>query len=355
MDSGNEVNRDSLVKEPRWGGFVNRLRGLVERKWPVALFRLLNAIVLLALGTMLEHSSVATAVVAILSYAVTFGVIEYGLAETSKDIERRVKEAAQQQNQRLSMDLETYAAAELFLSARLRRNTEVVSILQSGDPELIRIATQSSGKLPSINGTLRDLCETLSAICSKNLMIPRPEAWFRATYMEVQGPPNDEKLVYIGWHTLDGSPPRSMSLGVTYRKGEGCAGLAWERNRPVIEDDFRDRHEWKENYPKQGTYYKSMICAPVLKGYGSDMGSVIGVITVDTHLDRYFGRKDDRAQEDKGASMIRPYGTYIAFISAVDSAVRDLIGRLGTGARQAELSTHSELAITVQSDPDGNR
>jgi hypothetical protein len=337
MDSSNE-RRPATERAARWPGILRKLQSLVDARWPVALFRIVNVLLLVTLGVMVEHAALATVIVLFIFYGVAFGLAEYVLSETSEDIERRVSEIAKQQNLYLVTEMETYAAAEAFLTDRLRRNTGAVSVLQRGDPELIPAATQSIAKLPAINETLRDLCESLSAICSKNRLIPRPEAWFRATYMELQGPPEDQKLVYIGWHTLDGTPPRSMSLGVTFRKGEGCAGLAWERNRPVIEDDFRDRHEWKENYPKQGTNYKSMICVPVLKGHGSNMGEVIGVITVDTHIDHYFGTKDDRAQEDKISSMIRPYGTYVSFISVVDDAVRDLRTNLA-------ISRHSQLSI----------
>jgi len=53
------------------------------------------------------------------------------------------------------------------------------------------------------------------------------------------------------------------------------------------------------------TSYKSMICVPVLKGHGSDIGKRNRRHYGRHHIDRYFGRKDDRAQEDKIASMIR--------------------------------------------------
>lgn len=355
MDNSNHHTppaRDSS----RWPSMLRRLQTLVDTRWPVALFRVANALVLVTLGVMIEHAAIATVVAFFICYAVAFGGAEYALAETSKDIERRLSDSAEQKNTFLATELETYAAAESFLTDRLRRNTGAVSILQRGDPELIPAATQSIAKLPAINETLRDLCESLGAICSKNRMISRPEAWFRATYMEVQGPPGDQTLAYIGWHTLDGTQPRSMSMNIVYRKGEGCAGLAWERNRPVIEDDFKDRHEWKENYAKQGTNYKSMVCVPVLKGYGSDMGEVIGVITVDSHVDHYFGTKDDRAQEDRISRMIRPYGTYISFISAVDSAVRVLRSTLEGMGSSPRLTRDGQLAIAPPiSDDDSQK
>jgi hypothetical protein len=343
---------EATAGRQRWRGFLRRLETLIEMRWPVAAYRIINAVALVALGAMIEHAAHSTVAVVFIVYFLVTVVIEFGLSETSKDIERRVSELADERNRRLATDLETYAAAENFLTTRLRRNTGAVSVLRSGDRELISVATGSIAKLPAINDTLRDLCESLSAVCSKNRGIPRPDAWFRATYMEVSGPTEDQRLEYFGWHTLDGSPPKSMTLGITYRKGEGCAGAAWEKSRPVIED-FKDRHEWKENYPHQSSNYTSMICVPVVRGYGNNMGEVIGVITVDTHVDLYFGNKDDRTEEDKIARSIRPYGTYIAFISAVDGAVKDLVAQLGGTPSAATLPATAKVAIPP-SQPDAN-
>lgn len=316
------------AQRSRQRSFLSRLNRLVEARWPIAAYRIVNAFALVAFGVLIEHAQPATIAIVFAAYVIPTVIVEYGLAETKEDIENRINKNAEERGRRLATEVETYAAAETFLTERLRRNTGAVSILRSGDSSMIANAKGSIARIPAINETLKYLCNSLSAICSKTQNITRPDAWFRATYMEVQGPPDNQSLVYMGWHTLDDSPPRSMTLNVSYRKGEGCAGLAWERSRPVIEDDFKDRHEWKENYTQQSTNYKSMICVPVLKGYGTNTGDVIGVITVDTQVDHYFGKKDDRTEEDRISRMIRPYGTYIAFISAVDNAFSDLISRL---------------------------
>lgn len=316
-------------------------------RWPIAAYRIMNAFILVAIGGMFEHASHSTLAAVSAIYLVVTVFFEYGLSETSKDIERRANKETEDQNRRLAAEFDTYAVAENFLTLRLRRNTGAVAVLRSGDPEAIQYGTSSIAKKTAINETLRDLCESLSASCSKYKMIPRTEAWFRATYMEVQGSQGDERLVYFGWHTRDDNPPRSMSLGTKYQKGEGCAGAAWEKSRPVIED-FKDRHEWKENYPHQSANYTSMICVPVTRGYGPDPSTVIGVITVDTHVDLYFGDKDDRTQEEKVASLIRPYATYIAFITVVDGAVSDLIAKLPTAEPTAkELDETARKAIAA--------
>lgn len=342
----------ATVSRPR--SFLRRLHTLVEMRWPIAAYRVISACVFVALGAMIEHAALPTVLVTFFSYFLLSFLVEYGLAETTKEIEQRVNELADEKSRRLITDLETFGDAEKFLTERLRRNTGAVSVLRSGDRAMIAVATGSITKQPAINETLRDLCESLSAVCSKERMISRHEAWFRATYMEVQG----DKLKYFGWHTLDGSPPKSMSENIEYRKGEGDAGEAWETGRPFIED-FKDRIHWKENYSHQSSNYKSMICVPVVKGFGKEMSEVIGVITVDTQVELYFGRTGDRAQEEKVARLIRPYGTYIAFISAVDGAVTDLVARLEGNSSGPTLEEKGPLAISApQSDSafsgDGN-
>ena len=76
------------------------------------------------------------------------------------------------------------------------------------------------------------------------------------------------------------------------------------------------------------------------------MSEVIGVITVDTQVELYFGRTGDRAQEEKVARLIRPYGTYIAFISAVDGAVADLVARLEGNTTDPALAGKRQIAIS---------
>jgi hypothetical protein len=92
--------------------------------------------------------------------------------------------------------------------------------------------------------------------------------------------------------------------------------------RPVIEDEFKNEREWRDNYSGQGGNYKSMISVPVMRGSRDHAADVIGVITVDTYIDKYFGAKDDRVAEERAGSIIRPYASYIAFLTAIDDAVK---------------------------------
>ncbi|EJN11974.1 hypothetical protein PMI42_04693 [Bradyrhizobium sp. YR681] len=347
MNDSEAPSTRSRGESKRWSNLLRRVRSLIDMKWPVVAYRVASAFTLVAIGAMFEHASHSTVAAVSSIYLVVSVVMEYLFSETSKDIEQRAKATAEEESRQSAAEFDMYAVAEDFLTARLRRNTFAVSALKSGDLAIIQYGANSIAKLPAINQTLKDLCDSLSASASKYRMIPRTEAWFRATYMEVQGQPEGERLIYFGWHTRDDNPPRSMSMNVTYLKGEGCAGTAWEKSRPVIED-FKDRHEWKDNYAHQSSNYTSMICVPVTKGYGQDSNKVIGVITVDTHVDLYFGNKGDRTQEDKVASLIRPYGTYIAFISVVDEAMRDLTERLRGAPAPND-------AVTIEAETDTQR
>jgi len=172
-----------------------------------------------------------------------------------------------------------------------------------------------------INSALHDLCTSLTAIAAKKLQVALQEAQFRATFVEVRGEDHTARLEFVGWHTWEDAPPRSMQMRKVFRLGEGCAGLAWHRNRAVIEDEFKDGHEWRDNYEGQNKKYKSMISVPVRSGYSDTGEQVIGVVTVDTQLAGYFGKKGDQQAEDRASAMIAPYGTYIAFVCALDGSV----------------------------------
>jgi hypothetical protein len=165
-----------------WPTIVRRANFLVKRRWPIPLYRLANAGILVGLGASIEHGAALTIFLMFSMYVVFSFIIEYLLAETARDIEERVREIADQKARRIATELETYAAAEKFLTERLRRNTGAISVLRTGDPKQINIGTSSIAKLPAINETLRDLCESLSVACSKTWRILQPDAAFRATY-----------------------------------------------------------------------------------------------------------------------------------------------------------------------------
>ena len=351
MATTNENARSPARTFSPWSGIRERIRKARTSRAVLYGYRAVNALAFALLGVMTDHASNVTLFFAFVVYLPISGFMEWLITENAAEIEKRIQHEVdarvEEKMHRLETDAELYAGAQNFLSTRLRRNTGAVTVLRSGNRQLIGVGTSSIEKLPAINETLRELCDSFSAVCSKTYKVVRPDTGFRATYMEVQGPLDNEKLTYFGWHTGDGNQPKSMSEGKFLRKGEGDAGLAWAKGRAVIED-FKDKRHWKENYENQSSNYKSMVCVPVVKGFGNDMSRVIGVITVDCLVDGFFGKTDDRTAEDHFARLINPYGTYIAFIAALDAAIEDLLARLGGSATDtAAIATNLPPALAA--------
>lgn len=63
---------------------------------------------------------------------------------------------------------------------------------------------------------------------------------------------------------------------------------------------------------------------------------VIGVITVDTNQDGFFGKKSNKADEEKAGRLVRPYADFTAFISAQELVTARIRGwmQLSAGERQ---------------------
>ena len=182
------------------------------------------------------------------------------------------------------------------------------------------------------------MCGTFVANASHGEHMAIPEIMFRATYMEVRkGEETGLFLEYIAWCTPDGHAPRSKSENVTYKRGDGVAGEAWKRMRPVIEDEFKQGADqnWVDNYPDQGTKYKSMICVPVLRSDLQANVEVLGVVTVDTNIKRYFGQKGNKDDEERGGEKIRPYAEYISFASTISDLGSEITSLLGRGSVQS--------------------
>ena len=142
-----------------------------------------------------------------------------------------------------------------------------------------------------------------------------------------------------------------MRQGTTFIKGEGCAGKAWQRGGTVIERAFQDGHEWKDNYPGQAKKYKSMISVPVRRGCGLDADTIIGVITVDTQIPAYFGEKDDHDKEDEASAMMMPYGTYIAFVCALEKGLASIKGDTRSGQSEIPLLQNNTAGQTLAEIP----
>jgi len=212
-----------------------------------------------------------------------------------------------------------------FLYAQLDRTVrtfnEVIAKLSSNkDVEIDIDLIMKPSRI--IDLTLKQICDNLTNIASIKYGILSPEIMFRSTFMmkkrvEIRGN-KEERLVYTNWCTPGNNEPRSKSEGKIFKKGEGVAGLAWKRQRVVIEDKFEKgkNREWKDNYPGQGKLYASMACIPVITSLieKESREDVQGVIKINTNIKGFFGKKNDKDMEDRISKWITPYGSYIAFV-----------------------------------------
>lgn len=250
-------------------------------------------------------------------------------------------------------EMEKNWAGKEFLSKRIGNNLEMIeSLIGANSEKLKEISSNELKKVRIINETLSDLCNNLQAVASKHTDTLFSEAWFHATYMEIQscrvstddqGQPlytpidrekdtNDKdngqlvpRLVYVAWHTQNGLQPASMSLKRTLGEDQGIAGQAWRFRRAVVVPDPEHDDRWKQHYPGQKQSYKSMVCVPVVRGDQGGRLHVIGVVTVDTYINGYFGSADTRPDQDRAASVVIPYANYIALISTIDRRVHECI------------------------------
>jgi hypothetical protein len=230
----------------------------------------------------------------------------------------------------LEARLNMTSAAVGFLVTSYRRTTkkihEQLASLAAG-----KVSSQEIQKVTIINDVLREMCNALKEEASLSKGASISDLSPKATFMEVTGPPSVEELRYIAWYTPSAAPPLSCSKKVGMRRGVGCAGIAWERGRPVIEDQFRDGREWHDSYPGQGALYRdrgmSMVSVPVAAAVDHEY-RVIGVITVDMNVTGFFGSKGSTADEERAGRWLGPYAEYISFVYVLDELVKALRARL---------------------------
>jgi hypothetical protein len=278
-------------------------------------FRLVGAVVLIFIGVYLEKNGVdLLSVLLVLAYLLVFGAWEILIYTTRREVattavrlhDRTTRVIADHQNRELTLA----DHAITFQNESLDRSTRVLLMAHPILMDPLNTARHLIIRRDSVlNETLQRLCQALKTAYVQLEDVTVVDVWFRATFLEVSG----DELKYRAWWLPDGSAPRSAREHKTFRQGEGCAGLAWQRARPVIEDDFRDGHEWKDNYMGQGQIYKSMVSVPVIRPLDNGTSAVIGVITVDTNTSGYFGVKNNKDHEERAGRRILPYARYISF------------------------------------------
>lgn len=318
---------------------LQRVQKIIDRDWPLPTIRVIASVWLAFIGTVLAGLNFYLVLTIGLLTAFAIALTEYLFIETSGYVRKRAEQKAREEFEgavkkakRRARSAEVgraaSAAAEAFLSKQLTKATGLVSsVSQASQREREQAAVRGLKKVESINEALGALCNAHSALASRSLDVEPPDAWFQATYMEVQLVNGVEKLVYVGWHTRGGEQPRSMVEGRTFERGEKkLAVAAWNTKRAAIKNFKLDGGNWTDNYQGQSGKYKSMVSVPVLRPEGDAAHHVIGVITVGTPVEDYFGMHDDTDAEERAKEMADPYCTYIAFISVTHHAIKKVLG-----------------------------
>lgn len=313
-----------------------RLTQIIEKNWIVALFRIIFSANALALGAFIALNGLNGYSLAwLFASLLFFGLFEFLFHKTIEYVKEETKNATIESIQKtineekeLLLDYEfnmaLFSMTSNFMSLQLQRTIRTINeLLKTSETDLHQNKELIMMKDRIIADTLKQMCVSFITIAGQKYHIPMPDVMFRATYMIVKKDGNDEKLVYYAWYTPGGHPPRSKSEGTKYKKGEGDAGLAWERERVVIEDKFKADKEWRENYQGQGRLYKSMACIPVFDCTINGNDNVIGVITIDTNIKGFFGSKDGKDMEERIANWIRPYGDNISFVTIMDCLISE--------------------------------
>lgn len=335
--------------------FIDRIKSSLTEGVGGPLYRVAAAVIIAAVGYFVHEGIIGFTIFLLVLYLVLVGIIEVLLTKTRNERTKEIRNETQKieaETRKIEVDLDRFSSSTEFLITRFRNTTDFLSDAFPSDRNGSRVwAYRAKRKTEIIGDTLHEMCRILRSTASRLRDMPETKITFRATYMEVVMAREEEVLQYLAWYTPDNTMPRSASEGKHFRKGEGCAGIAWERGKVVIEDRFEDGHEWKNNYLEQGKKYKSMACIPVLK---QATAKVIGVITADSNLEGFFGKKNDRDDEEEIGRMVQPYAQHIAFVSVLDELLKtidekNLLG--GVAAPSTTLEVDSEVDTLPGASP----
>jgi hypothetical protein len=310
---------------------------LIDKGWVIPIYRVIYSICIGLLGIYIGIKGFdLLAGLLIIIFLLIFSVIEFLLGKSSDSIKEKTRletmesvnvtlTALENDQNELEFKMALSSKTSSFLSGQIQRTIRTLNHL---------LSAAAKGELPQsewvikkkriVENTLERMCLNFISITSKKFRKTEADVMFRSTYMTVDKlATGEEVLNYYAWFTPGGHQPRSASLGIFYRKGEGVAGIAWQRERVVIEDVFKNFTEWRDNYPGQGELYGSMTCIPVFTCTIHGKDDVIGIITIDTNLKGFFGHKDDKVMEDKISNWVRPYADYIAFTSIMAEIIKE--------------------------------
>ena len=145
-----------------------------------------------------------------------------------------------------------------------------------------------------------------------------PQGFFKGTYYELISKQGSEYLKRIAYVYPQGMKPRdeSKERKLTPKKAGVAYWVAKEGEMRILEDirNEKERKEkgWVDYYDRQHERYRSMIVAPVVQDLGVDGQLVMGVITIDTDMPKYF--RDTTPYKAFLSDLTAPYISLIAFV-----------------------------------------
>lgn len=181
---------------------------------------------------------------------------------------------------------------------------------------------------PAVNRILNKICKTYTDNLPDKDKKLQSELRFTASYQIVTEENNQEVLKYCGFSTLDGVPPKSMTMNKTYTKGDRLSGFAWERQETIIEDEFHDypSNDYKgfiPNYEGQAKKYNSMICIPIYSFKERNNYNIVGILTLCSYINKYFGNKGDENKAKAHSYKIQPFTHYLSILTDIYNTYRE--------------------------------
>jgi hypothetical protein len=313
---------------------IKVIKGGIDDGWLSPLVYVIGTVIIAVASWMLSKDNlISVGVLILFLYVLLYFILGSLITKSKKDIVKEAKESIEKEFESNKEDLNNKLRLSNFNYEMSTHTTGFLKNRSIRISERLHYARKASSivemiekfnhwdKIKYINDALRKLCFSFVDSTAQRGNETRAEIMFRATYLEVSSNNGEKFLKYAAFFTPDGHTPRSMQEGHTYLKRVGCAGNAWDRQRPVIESDFKDGSEWIDLYPGQGKLYSSMICVPVFSHDNSENLSVIGIITVDSNLVGFFGEKGNRNDEERAARWVEPYAEYISLIDSINGFI----------------------------------
>lgn len=143
---------------------------------------------------------------------------------------------------------------------------------------------------------------------------------FVVSFMDIDD--GDLKIQY--WENIDGAVPETKSKGLSFKKGEGCAGQAWLQGKNIYEPDVENPKYFVIKTERHRYEVKSMLSVPVIHRTVNEGEIFFGVINIDTTIKEFF--KDTQECREETETKLRPYIYFIALAYRIKELVQKYYG-----------------------------